>query len=143
LTKRHPTIQRDPNTLLKNWSRPIRLKNGRVLPPPSEQSKELAIEFINWLKSQKAHSPNTLHRYLITFRKIIAWAEMWDKGIDRLSYNDWLKIINEFSEDGLIHVVVKIILKWLYHTTSKEDYLKVYRLIRTPRPKQYMPDILQ
>ena len=142
MKRSHSTINRDPNSLLKKWSRPIRLKNGRVLPAPSMESKQLAIEFLNWLKSKGDLSPNTAHRYLITLRKILSWCEMWNKTIHDMTYEDWVRVISEFSDDGIIHAVVKIILRWLYHTTGKEDYLKIYRLIRTPRPKTAMPDIL-
>jgi len=126
-----------------NWSRrEIRMRNGRVLPPPSPKSKKLAIEFLEWLRSQKVYSDNTLHRYLIDFRKIISWCEMWDKNIYNLTYEDWLKIIEEIPGTDRIHVIVKLILKWLYYKTEDEKYMKIYQKIRVPRPKLPSPDIL-
>mgnify|MGYP005649541543 CR=1 FL=1 len=129
---------------MRNWSRKlIKLKSGRVLPPPSEASKKWALNFLEWLKSKKYHSPNTLHRYLTVLRKIISWAEMWDKSIENLTYEDWLKIINEFGEsDDQIQVVVKLVLKYLYEITDNEEYMKNYKKIRVQRKRRILPCVL-
>ena len=71
-------MQRDPYTIIMNWGkRPIKLRSGRVLPPPSKKSKSLALKFLEWLRTKREYSQNTMHRYLVSFRKIVSWAEMW------------------------------------------------------------------
>ena len=79
LDRRHTTIQRSPETILENWYRPIKLKTGKIkeLPPPPDGSKEFAVKFLEWLKSRRDYSPNSLHRYLIALRKILLAKYTW------------------------------------------------------------------
>jgi len=138
---RHSTIQRDPNTLLKNWSRKeIRTKSGRILPPPSEGSKELAQNFLNWLRLRGV-SPNSAHRYLITLRKVISWCEMWGKTIYDITYDDLLKIINELHESNIIPII-KLILKFLHELSEDEKFMEIYQKLKTPKKRRKLPDVL-
>ena len=138
---RHSTIQRDPNTLLRNWSRKmIRTKSGRVLPPPSEKSREIAVQFLNWLKVRGV-SENTQHRYLITLRKIISWCEMWSKTIYDITYDDLLKIINELHESNIIPII-KLILKFLHELSEDEKFMEIYQKLKTPKKRRKLPDVL-
>ena len=140
---RHPTIQRDPNTILMNWSRrQIKLRSsGRVLPPPSEKSKSLALKFLEWLRSKREYSSNTIHRYMITFKKIASWIEMWNKDIYDLTYDDWIKIINDLY-DAEIHLIVKIIVKFLYEMTNNTKFFDIYKKIKVPRRRKIVIQIL-
>jgi len=67
----HSTIERNPETLLKNWMEPIETRTGEVLPPPPPESKREAERFLAWLRARKSYSSNTLHRYLVEFRKLM------------------------------------------------------------------------
>ncbi len=142
MMRRHSTLNRDPNTLLRNWSkREIRLRNGRVLPAPSEQSKQIAIEFVNWLRTRGDYADNSVFRYLITLRKIISWAELWEKTIFDLDYGDFIRIVNELHESD-IQVVIKVILKFLYDKTEDIKFKRIYDKIKVTKKKRRMVDIL-
>jgi len=118
----------------------IRTKSGRVLPPPSEKSREIAVQFLNWLKVRGV-SENTQHRYLITLRKIISWCEMWGKTIYDTTYEDWLKISNELHESNMIPII-KAILKFLYETTNDEKFMEIYQKVKVPKKKKRLPEVL-
>jgi len=143
LDRRHSTIQRSPETILKNWYRPVRLKTGKIreLPPPPEGSREFAVKFLEWLRARKNYSPNSLHRYLIGLRKILAWLAMHGKTVEEMTYEDYLRMCSDFNEQKLPENV-KTLLRYLHEVTDDERYLKLYSKIRVKEKKARMVDVL-
>ena len=143
MNRRHTTIQRSPETILENWYKPIKLKTGKIkeLPPPPGGSKEFAVKFLEWLKSRRDYSPNSLHRYLIALRKILSWLNVHGKSLEEMTYEDYLRMYSDLNEQKLPENV-KLILKYLYELTDDEKYLKLYNKIRVKEKKQTMIDVL-
>jgi len=142
LRRRYPTIERTPMTILKNWYRPIKLKSGRLreLPPPPDGSKEFAVKFLEWLKSRKDYSPNSLHRYLVGLREILAWLAIHGKTVVEMTYEDYLRMHSDFNEQKLPENI-KMLLKYLYEVTDDEKYLRLYSKIKVKEKKAKMVDV--
>ncbi len=139
--RRHPTIERSPRSILENWYRPVKLRNGLILYPP-EGSKERAEKFLKWLMSRREYSPNTLHRYLITFRIVISWLHARkSKSLENMTYEDYLQLMSEIG-DRKIPETVKLYLKYLYDIMDDERYLRLYSKIKVPVRKTRPPEIL-
>ncbi len=143
MDRRHSTIQRSPETILENWYRPVKLKTRKIreLPPPPEGSREFAIKFLEWLRARKSYSPNSLHRYLIGLRKIVSWLAIHGKSIEEMTYDDYIKMHSDLSEQKLPENV-KLVLRYLYELTDDERYLKLYSKIRVKEKKARMVDVL-
>ena len=137
--ERHTTIERDPETLLVNWFEPIETRSGEVLPPPPPESKGEAEKFLAWLQARRSYSNNTLHRYLVEFRKLSSLAaSKLRKSLRELEYEDYLNLRKEVKYPE----VVKLYLKFLYEITGEERWEKLYKRIRVPKRKQRLPEAL-
>jgi len=128
-------------TILKNWYRPIKLRNGLILHPP-KGSKEKAEKFLEWLMSRREYSPNTLHRYMLTLRFVISWLYMRKaKWLEDINYSDYMEMQSELG-DQKISEIIKLYLKYLYEMTDDERYIKLYSKIKVPMKKSKPPEIL-
>jgi len=143
LKKKHSTIEKTPETILKNWYKPIRLKTGsiRELPPPPEESREFTIKFLEWLRTRREYSPNSLHRYLVTLRKVVSWLGVQGKSLENMTYEDYLEMYSDLREQKLPETL-KLVLKYLYFIAENEKYLKLYGKIKVKEKKARMVDVL-
>jgi len=140
VVERHSTIDRAPEAVLERWDRPVRLRSGLVLHPPPDLKTE-AERFLAWLRSRRDYSGNSLHRYMVEFRKLCAYmAEYRGRGPREMTYEDYVEMrardVVKFPE------VVKLYLKFLYEVTGDEGYRRLYERIRVPKARQRLPDVL-
>ena len=135
----HTTIERNPETLLANWLEPIETRAGEVLPPPPPESRREAELLLSWLRARKSYSNNTLHRYLVEFRKLCS-----------LSHSKLAKSVRELGFEDLLELqkwikypeVVKLWFRCLWEITGKEEYKRLYERLKVPRKKQRLPEAL-
>ncbi|RLE69716.1 MAG: hypothetical protein DRJ43_03605, partial [Thermoprotei archaeon] len=134
---RHSTIQRRPESLLENWCELIKLKNGLTLRAPGELRRE-AEKFLAWLRSRRSYSPNSLHRYILEFRKLCAYMALRGRHPRQLAFDDYM----EMRSAGVVRTpeVVKLYLKFLYEATEDERYMRLYKKIRDPKSKPPLPE---
>jgi len=135
----HSTIERNPETLLVNWFEQIETRSGEVLPPPPPESKGEAEKFLAWLQARRSYSSNTLHRYLVEFRKLSSLAAVkLNKSLRELEYEDYLNLHKEIKYPE----VAKLYLKFLHEITGEERWEKLYKRLKVPRKKQRLPEAL-
>jgi integrase/ribosomal protein L40E len=135
----HSTIERNPETLLKNWLEPIETRAGEVLPPPPPESKREAERFLAWLRARKSYSSNTLHRYLVEFRKLssLSHAKL-GKSVRELGFEDLLELGRWIKYPE----VVKLWFRCLWEITGEEEYKRLYERLKVPGKRQRLPEAL-
>jgi integrase len=132
---RHSTLERDPETLLAHWDRPLRL-NGQLLPPPPPETKRDAERFLAWLRARRSYSGNTLHWYLVAFKQLCSLAAKLGKGPRELTYEDYLELRPKYP------VPVRLYFRFLWEVTGDERYKRLYERIRAPAKKRRLPETL-
>lgn len=117
------SLLHDPDGYLANW--------------PQDLYREEVEKFYAWLKARKAYSPNTLHRYLSTFKGLL---ERLGKHPREITYEDILKLrLDEASGK-----VLKLYLKFLseVEVEKEEKWEKLYKRVRIPQGKKKLPEAL-
>ena len=66
---------------------------------------------------------------------------MHGKSLEEMTYDDYIKMHSDFSEQKLPESV-KLVLRYLYELTDDERYLKLYSKIRVKEKKARMVDVL-
>ncbi|RLE92233.1 MAG: hypothetical protein DRN04_10880 [Thermoprotei archaeon] len=99
------------------------------------------MKFVEWLRSRKEYSPNTLHKYLVALRKILSWLAVHGRTLEEMTYEDYLKMTSELN-NRKIPENLKLILKFLWLTTEDERYMKLYQKVKVPVDKGKAVDVL-
>lgn len=115
------SLVHDPEKLLESW--------------PPELHKDEVEKFYSWLKARKAYSPNSLHRYLCSLKKIF---ESLGKHPREMVFEDVLKLQLGFDEAK----VLKLYLRFLIEVTEEERWEKLYKRVKVPQRKLGLPEAL-
>jgi len=135
--RRSPTINRVPETLIEHWD-----SWGEAQGAPSLffEMRAEAERFLAWLRARREYSPNSLHRYMVEFRKVCLHMAQRGKHVRDLTLDDYV----DLRARGTVKLpeVVKLYLRYLIDATDDERYEKLYHKIRVPTKRQGLPEVL-
>ena len=138
MVERHSTIERRPESVLESWEEWGR---ERGAPPAFSEMKREAERFLAWLRAQRSYSPNSLHRYMVVFRRLCL--ELSREGLlpGQMSLEQYLWLRQRLGEQKLPEVV-KLYAKYQLAVTGDERWERLYSKVRVPAKRQGLPQVL-
>ena len=134
---KHTTIVRRPESILESWER-----FGRENNAPAEffGYREWGEKFLAWLRARREYSGNSLHRYMVDFRKLMLFLAR--EGVAPEDYS--LQVHAKAVARRVVTepAVPKLFARFLWETLDKPEYERLYHRIKARKNRKRLPEVL-